>query len=90
MTTAGAYLIVKMFIAIIPKLPMRDKAVTEAFYIGKLGFRRFGTTNHVDYLMMEKGRTQLHFFLFAGLGSGPTTGRFTYAQKTSTPCIGTP
>jgi predicted lactoylglutathione lyase len=45
-----------------PKLPMRDINVTKAFYIDKLGFNLFGTTEYADYLMLEKDQIQIHFF----------------------------
>jgi extradiol dioxygenase family protein len=50
-----------------PKLPMRDINVTKAFYIDKLGFNLFGTTEYADYLMLEKDQIQIHFFLFKKL-----------------------
>lgn len=50
-----------------PKLPMRDKAVTKAFYVKKLGFQLFGGADYDDYLMVEKDEIQIHFFLFKEL-----------------------
>lgn len=50
-----------------PKLPMRDKNVTSAFYTEKLGFKKFGRADHEGYLMMEKGQIQIHFFEFKAL-----------------------
>lgn len=47
-----------------PKLPMRDKNVTRAFYINKLGFKVFGSADFEGYLMMEKDQIQIHFFEF--------------------------
>jgi len=47
-----------------PKLPMRDKNVTRAFYTNKLGFNTFGSADFDGYLMMEKDRIQIHFFEF--------------------------
>ncbi len=45
---------------------MRDKSVTFAFY-QKLGFRKFGSADHDNYLMMEMDQVQIHFFLFREL-----------------------
>ncbi len=39
-----------MLTTIIPKLPMLDKDVTKAFYINKLGFKVFISTNFKGYL----------------------------------------
>lgn len=50
-----------------PKLPMRDKAITKAFYLDKLGFKAFGTSDFDGYLMLEKDHIQLHFFEFKDL-----------------------
>ena len=50
-----------------PKLPMRDKAATLAYYIDQLGFSEFGSTDHADYLMVEKDGLQIHFFEFKSL-----------------------
>ena len=50
-----------------PKLPMRDKNVTREFYVNKLGFKEFGTTDYDGYLMMEKDQIQIHFFEFKEL-----------------------
>lgn len=50
-----------------PKLPMRNKAETRAYYIGQLGFSEFGSTDHTDYLMVEKDGLQIHFFEFKAL-----------------------
>lgn len=50
-----------------PKLPMRNKAVTKAFYLNKLGFTEFGTTDYENYLMIEKDNIQIHFFEFKDL-----------------------
>jgi hypothetical protein len=45
-----------------PKLPMRDKTATKDFYINKLGFQSFGSIDFEGYLMVEKDKTQIHFF----------------------------
>jgi len=51
-----------MLTAIIPKLPMRDKATTRTYYVDQLGFTVFGTEDHEGYLMLERDGLQLHFF----------------------------
>ncbi|TDX01545.1 bleomycin resistance protein [Dinghuibacter silviterrae] len=51
-----------MFLDIHPKLPMRDKALTKAFYIDQLGFQPFGSTDYDGYLMVQKDHVQIHFF----------------------------
>lgn len=56
-----------MLTSIHPKLPMRNKAVTQRYYTEKLGFNVFGTTDYPEYLMVEKDQIQLHFFRFADL-----------------------
>jgi len=53
-----------MLTAINPKLPMRDKAETRAFYLGNLGFKEFGSADYDGYLMVEKDSIQIHFFEF--------------------------
>src|SRR5690349_2800299 len=50
-----------------PKLPMRDKAVTRAFYIDQLGFQIFGSADYEGYLMVQKDEIQIHFFEFPEL-----------------------
>lgn len=55
-----------MLTQINPKLPMRDKQTTKAFYIEKLGFDLFGY-DYPNYLMVEKDEIQLHFFAFKDL-----------------------
>jgi hypothetical protein len=56
-----------MLTAINPKLPMRNKAVTEDYYINKLGFVQFGIEDYPDYLMVQKDTIQIHFFQFKKL-----------------------
>jgi catechol 2,3-dioxygenase-like lactoylglutathione lyase family enzyme len=48
-----------------PKLPMRNKAATQDYYIHKLGFNEFG--DYHDYLMVEKDHIEIHFFEFKTL-----------------------
>ncbi|TSJ46382.1 bleomycin resistance protein [Fluviicola chungangensis] len=55
-----------MLTSIHPKLPMRSKQTTREFY-QKLGFQEFGNVDFPDYLIMEKGGIEIHFFLFKEL-----------------------
>lgn len=50
-----------------PKMPMRNKARTEAYYVEQLGFQRIG--DYEDYLMVRKDGVELHFFSFPDLDS---------------------
>ena len=50
-----------------PKLPMRNKAITRDFYLGKLGFLEFGSADFDGYLMVQKDSIQIHFFEFKEL-----------------------
>ena len=56
-----------MLTEIHPKLPMRDKKVTRAFYANNLGFKDFGSADYDGYLMIEKDQIQIHFFEFKTL-----------------------
>ena len=47
-----------------PKLPMRNKAITQDFYLNKLCFLEFGSTDFDGYLMIQKDSIQIHFFEF--------------------------
>ena len=55
-----------MLTEIHPKLPMRDKAVTLAYY-ANLGFAETGSEHYPDYLMVKKDQIQIHFFEFKKL-----------------------
>ncbi len=48
-----------------PKLPMRDKNATKAFYINKLGFAEI--SDYGDYLLIKKDNIEIHFFEFKEL-----------------------
>jgi hypothetical protein len=50
-----------------PKLPMRNKEITKAYYLNQLGFQLFGDGDFDDYLMVQKDHIQLHFFEFKEL-----------------------
>ena len=58
-----------------PKLPMRNKAVTRAFYSDNLGFKSFGSADYDGYLMMEKDQIQIHFFEFKDLNPNDNYGQ---------------
>ena len=64
-----------MFIAIHPKLPMRDKTITKNYYVNRLGFKMFGDTDYDDYLMLEKEGIQIHFFSFTTLNPKENYGQ---------------
>jgi hypothetical protein len=49
-----------------PKLPMRNKLTTRAYYLS-LGFREFGNADYDGYLMVQKDNIQIHFFEFKEL-----------------------
>jgi len=44
----------------IPKLPMRNKALTISYYVDQLGFSLIN--DYGDYLLLEKDQIELHFF----------------------------
>jgi catechol 2,3-dioxygenase-like lactoylglutathione lyase family enzyme len=54
-----------MLTAIVPKLPMRDKAATRAYYVDRLGFSAVG--EYDNYLIVERDGQQLHFFAHTDL-----------------------
>ena len=54
-----------MLTAINPKLPMRDKTLTKAFYLNNLNFKQLGDFG--DYLIVGKDNIEIHFFEFKGL-----------------------
>ena len=54
-----------MLTAIHPKLPMRNKATTKAYYINQLGFQELG--DYEGYLMVQKDDIEIHFFEFTAL-----------------------
>lgn len=64
-----------MFTSVHPKLPMRDKHKTRAFYTGQLEFRDVGASDYPDYLMLEKDGVQLHFFGFPALDPNENYGQ---------------
>ena len=56
-----------MLTAIIPKLPMRDRALTYEYYVNKLGFKYIGSDDFEQYLIVESDHLQIHFFEFKTL-----------------------
>ncbi|MBO6794124.1 MAG: VOC family protein [Balneolaceae bacterium] len=56
-----------MLTAIHPKLPMRDKQQTRAYYVDQLGFKPISPIEYDGYLMLEKDRIEIHFFEFKDL-----------------------
>jgi catechol 2,3-dioxygenase-like lactoylglutathione lyase family enzyme len=50
-----------------PKLPMRDRARTLAFYVDQLGFTDRGLEPFDHYLMVGRDEVELHFFLHQDL-----------------------
>jgi catechol 2,3-dioxygenase-like lactoylglutathione lyase family enzyme len=56
-----------MLTTINPKLPMRNKNATRAFYIDGLGFKELGTVDYDGYLMLQKDHIEIHFFEFSDL-----------------------
>lgn len=64
-----------MFIDIHPKLPMRNKAATRAFYIDKLGFTDIGIADYAAYLMVRKDDVEIHFFEFKEIDPNENYGQ---------------
>jgi len=48
-----------------PKLPMRNKNATKAFYIDKLQFSEI--SDYGDYLLIKRDQIEIHFFEFRDL-----------------------
>lgn len=57
-----------------PKLPMRDKHQTRAYYLN-LGFKTYGTVAYDGYLMLQKDNIQIHFFEFKDLNPNENYGQ---------------
>jgi len=56
-----------------PKLPMRDKEATKAFYLDKLGFEEI--SDYGDYLLIKKDSIEIHFFEFKTLDPADNYGQ---------------
>lgn len=52
-----------MYTNIHPKLPMRNKDITLAFYTQALGFKNISALDYPYYLILAKDQIELHFFL---------------------------
>lgn len=64
-----------MLTQIHPKLPMRNKQITRAFYLEKLGFSELGASDFPAYLMVRKDLIELHFFEFKALDPNENYGQ---------------
>ena len=63
-----------MFTDIHPKLPMRNKSATRAYYL-QLGFKDYGNLDYDGYLMLQKDNIQIHFFEFEDLNPKENYGQ---------------
>lgn len=64
-----------MLTVVAPKLPMRNKAITKAYYLSQLGFEDIGQADYADYLMVQNGAIELHFFAFETLDPAQNYGQ---------------
>lgn len=64
-----------MYLAIHPKLPMRDKKTTLMFYQNNLGFERADIHDYDGYLMLKKDKIELHFFEYKNLNIDENYGQ---------------
>lgn len=64
-----------MFTDVHPKLPMRDMAVTQDFYINLLGFKNAGNADYDGYLMLRRDLIEIHFFQYAELDTKNNYGQ---------------
>lgn len=64
-----------MLSAIHPKLPMRNKKITQDFYVNQLGFENNGSQDYPDYLMLSRDQIEVHFFLFKELNPEENYGQ---------------
>lgn len=46
---------------------MRNKAITQEFYLDKLGFHKSGSADYDNYLMIVSDDIEIHFFKFENL-----------------------
>lgn len=56
-----------MLTKVAPKLPMRNKAATRAYYVSQLGFTDIGSADYEGYLMVKRDHVEIHFFEFKEL-----------------------
>lgn len=64
-----------MLTTIIPKLPMRNKAATRAFYLSTLGFSDAGSADFEGYLLVKRDQVEIHFFEFKELDPNENYGQ---------------
>lgn len=64
-----------MLTQIHPKLPMRNKATTMAYYLNGLGFRTVGSADHEGYLMVRRDDIEIHFFEHKDLDPATNDGQ---------------
>ena len=64
-----------MLTAIHPKLPMRNKSITKAYYLNQLGFESIGSSDFPGYLMVRKDDVEIHFFEFNNLDPDENYGQ---------------
>lgn len=64
-----------MLTTIHPKLPMRSKQATKAYYIDQLGFADSGLVDYDGYLMVQKDGIEIHFFEFKDLNPAENYGQ---------------
>ena len=64
-----------MITQIIPKLPMRNKSITRAFYTTQLGFTDVGSADFDGYLLLQKDGLEIHFFEFKELDPKENDGQ---------------
>lgn len=58
-----------MLTQIHPKLPMRNKAITKAYYTQQLGFVDISAHDYEGYLIVKRDQVEIHFFEFKELDS---------------------
>lgn len=58
-----------------PKLPMRNRKITENYYVNKLGFKYAGSDDFEFYLIVEKDNIQIHFFEYSTLNPNENYGQ---------------
>lgn len=64
-----------MLLALHPRLPMRNKAITFDFYVNQLGFTPLNDmATYPDYLMVKKDAIEIHFFLYKDLNEKENYG----------------
>ncbi len=64
-----------MLKSIHPKLPMRNKVVTQDYYLNRLGFQLLSAHDYDGYLIVGKDDIELHFFEFAALNPKENYGQ---------------